>query len=496
MVRKFMWGDKMFKKLCLVFLTGWLSSCQDSVAPDARILPPLDNVALNRAMDPGLIQEIKTSPEMAERRLLRAFNNVSVNGVVSVSDSQKMANQAEAEARAQTVQSLLAFDENGDGQIEVAEFDVLNIKNSAYIRFPGQYVFVRADLDANKILTMEEVLLYSRKYPQRRSNSRTDWIAGFDRDEDGEVTKAEFQASMNNLLEAHSKPLTNDPSSPPTQNDCTAQSPKNDDKVVFVSGYGGSGLSSVVVSVPDQESEIARLVIEDGDAPLYVVASSFSPMIWIIEGETDRISRFVTGPHMYHLRGQPKGQGAGVGVVGLPKEKIEFLKSGCLKYYSKPTDSVEGLAAKYDGLKIVGRKPDKMVGSYDILSMKVPSGVNGQRSRRKRSNVTDIYRFSNEGLVVVDPETVIAPKPVMSYEVYPQEAGLEQLIASGQMQAVGNSTFKIVKPIPYFPAGLTGAHGVKFILGEGVPMPGGSPGHSVVYDEESGKCLRGHRCEY
>ena len=37
------------------------------------------------------------------------------------------------------------------------------------------------------------------------------------------------------------------------------------------------------------------------------------------------------------------------------------------------------------------------------------------------------------------------------------------------------------------PAGLNGAHSVRFILAKGVPMPDGRPGHSTVISEETGQ---------
>lgn len=41
-----------------------------------------------------------------------------------------------------------------------------------------------------------------------------------------------------------------------------------------------------------------------------------------------------------------------------------------------------------------------------------------------------------------------------------------------------------------FPAGLAGAHSVKFLLLRGVPKPDGNPGHSTVISEETGEALR------
>ena len=60
-----------------------------------------------------------------------------------------------------------------------------------------------------------------------------------------------------------------------------------------------------------------------------------------------------------------------------------------------------------------------------------------------------------------------------------EEAGLAQLVQSGALTQNGLGEFLINKKIT-FPAGLTGAHGVKFLLRRGVPKPDGDPGHSAV----------------
>lgn len=54
------------------------------------------------------------------------------------------------------------------------------------------------------------------------------------------------------------------------------------------------------------------------------------------------------------------------------------------------------------------------------------------------------------------------------------------------------SAFVIRKPVAGFAAGLAGADAVTFILGKGIPMPAGDPGHSAVLDAETGACLSGN----
>ncbi len=99
----------------------------------------------------------------------------------------------------------------------------------------------------------------------------------------------------------------------------------------------------------------------------------------------------------------------------------------------------------------------------------------------------DLKRFHPGGVIMIDAKSVIAPKPVEPYEVLPQQAGFVQLIKAGLVQRRDNA-FLVLKPISRFPAGLYGAHSVQFILGPGIAMPAGDPGHSSVRDETR-RCL-------
>jgi hypothetical protein len=69
--------------------------------------------------------------------------------------------------------------------------------------------------------------------------------------------------------------------------------------------------------------------------------------------------------------------------------------------------------------------------------------------------------------------------------VLPEEAGLVQLVAAGDIARNRLGEYLIKKKIR-FPAGLYGGHSVKFLLLRGVPTPDGDPGHSVVISEETG----------
>jgi hypothetical protein len=102
-------------------------------------------------------------------------------------------------------------------------------------------------------------------------------------------------------------------------------------------------------------------------------------------------------------------------------------------------------------------------------------------------------RFSPGGVVAVDPAAVVPPR-AEPYVVLPEAFGLAALVATGDLELRSGPyeflpTLYIARPIPRFPAGLYGAESVSFVLGRGVPMPAGNPGHSCVISEETGMPL-------
>jgi len=105
-----------------------------------------------------------------------------------------------------------------------------------------------------------------------------------------------------------------------------------------------------------------------------------------------------------------------------------------------------------------------------------------------------LYRFHPEGILELDANDVVASSKAENYAVLPNQAGLLQLARAGALTQTEDGHLVIVKPIARFPAGLYGAHSVKFILGKGIKMPAGDPGHSEVILEENGECVAGYSC--
>ena len=318
--------------------------------------------------------------------------------------------------------------------------------------------------------------------------------------------------------EPEPEPESNDDNDNRSNNNCRPSlSPDPADDIVLLSGYEGTALSSVAVTSLDRPAEVTRVRIEAGETPLYIVASTLTDMLWSIEGDTNRVAGFVAANGQH-----PDFDGAGV--VGLPEDKVDFIDYACMEYFSE-TSSRAARAAQSRFERLFSRDIDHLLSSYTLDSVAIPSGemmeqaareeneaaaiAAGQRqitadngitfnieSQTDYADQTQLFRFTQEGLATVPVNQVVSSRPVETYDVFPQEAGLVQLLASGHIEYQGRDnsylqTYFIHETFPRFPAGLAGAHSVKYILGTGVELPGGDIGHSRVYSEETGDCILG-----
>jgi hypothetical protein len=326
----------------------------------------------------------------------------------------------------------------------------------------------------------------------------------------------EEDASSETPDPADPDPVDPDPVEPTTTDIChPALSPNASNEIVLLSGYEGTAVSSVAVSDLDRETEVTRVRIESGETPLYIIASTYTDMVWSIEGRTDRVAGFIA------VKSRNPGT-AGAGVVGLPMEKVDFIDHGCMEYFTSPT-ALTAMRAQTKYERIFDREINHTLSDYTLSSIAIPSGDMIDRDTRAEierqaiaagqsditadngikfsiesqtpfADQTYLFRFTEEGLATVPAINVVSPGTVQTYDVFPHHAGLVQLLSSGHIEyRRADNTYFILKTFPRFPAGLTGAQSVKFILGTGVALPGGDPGHSSVLSEETGECLKG-RC--
>ena len=459
------------------------------------------------------------NPERTAKSFLSAFDRMAENGPVTEERITHYMRIRDAKIRATFISELLSLDLNGDGEVTDEEIDITEaITRRAYSRsrLSRHATILELDINGNGRVSLKEMISYfdenSEQYNIYRESSPESHFHLFDLDEDGITTRAEILESFEAFYteESANLPQTkNMPKLRPSQNitprkktersvaiekpelthNCTLPPVEKSAEIISVSGYEADLFSDVAVGGYNTATYTAHLTIEEGKKPIYIIATTYQPMLWVVDGATERVKSFVAQPAR-------SKDSAGVAVAGLPEKHISFIHASCFPRSYKPT-SKEAVLFKGKVNAQLGQEPTHIIGQYKFQHHAIPSGtlLTPSKPISRNSNTEDLWshkKYSiNNNVVSVPIKDIVAPRPVEKYKVLPGHAGLQQLVASGHLKKLEGRSYHIVKPIAHFPARLTGAHSVDFILGKGLDIPDGSPGHSKVYSEDTGEIIKG-----
>lgn len=510
-----------------IFIVAFLVTVCAQVQPVLAQKKTLEEIA--KTLPTTLLRNIQKNPNVIQQRISQQLFKLGADGVATPERIKIGEEVRFAKMRMGHMQVFMTQDLNGDGQVTAEEFETTLFAIKPDQRATASVFRLEADSDKNGVVTYIE----AARNAERRM-ARTSWrskfavdVMAFDLNGNGRVDVAEASTAIEEiakLIEANPSLLRRKVRAKSPS--CNLPRAPNGVKVVVLSGYEGDAVSTVTVNGQDQTTSVAEVTIEPGKEPLWIFATAFDPIIWKINGAIERINHFVAQPYVVRTGGH------GIGVVGLKKEKVSFVPAGaCMPYLTKATDGKAQIEMAKMATRIA-HPVDKLIAYYSLAGVGVPSGhlarpkverfsgtivhAEGRRFLLTSDGVVPLQadmdgnaknvigidhvtgmfkRFTPGGIVDIAPKDVVAPGKVERYEVLPQEAGLLQLMRTGALKRTKDGYFLIRKPIPRFPAGLAGAHGVKFILGKGVAMPAGGGGHSRVYSEMTGECLKGAECQ-
>jgi len=462
---------------------------------------------------------------------LRPLRTYGTDGVRIDQDTiPTMQADAAKRIRNQWVQRLLGHDRDGDGQVTAEEVRQSQGIRNLRKRFAGsldklaaeqkRYIerAMIADADGDGLMTFTEVMAHANEHAAKacctKDASVLRELLDLDPSGDGVLTAEEletlarrtyarFDYNGNGVIdgeeireaEAHiriARPGT-------SQKVCRLPPVGGNRQIVLLSAYKGDRVSSVAVSGQDRVTTVAKVGIEPGARPLYLVAAAADGVIWDIEGDVSRVATMVVLPPW--LKGGPA-----TGVVGLPPNKVLFLeRDTCFRAFTKPKG---GGARRARAIveSTLGRSVDVVISDNTLTSTAIPSGESlstdspeGEKDGPKAFALrppkgvdyeiwsTGRRRFPG-GVAHLDPRQVVAPGSVEAYDVLPAEAGLVQLMEAGAITRLEDGYILIRKPIPRYPGGLSG-HRPKIMLGKGVPEPGGNTKHLCIISEETGQPL-------
>ena len=375
------------------------------------------------------------------------------------------------------------FDTNGDGVIDLHEAIDAKLPPPLQQNRESQVEkYLKLEPSGDGVLTVAELKSLAREA-----------FAAVDTDGSGVISEDERRAYAAIL-----RPPRPVGSNRAQTDGCELPRPDDNEEIVLFGGFHGAAVSNVSLIGQSGETTVTTLQIEPGEKPLYVVAVSYKSMIFRVVGAAGRVTHFVLANAVAGPDRVP-----GVGVVGIEPGRVSVGSKGrCLTPFYVPA-SVDGVRAAATLKKELQRAPDVVIGKYRAMSVALPSG----RIVAKPSEPipapqgfdarlwAEAISFNPAGIAEIDPKAVVGPGVAMPYSLFPLQFRLAQLVAAGNIEALADGDYKIVKPFERFPGGLVGGHSARFVLGKDIPMPQGASVHSCVVSEKTGEIVKGsYRC--
>ena len=478
----------------------------------------------------------------------RIFQDVDVNrDGIERAEIDRLVLKLKAEARARIVSDYLRYDLNGDFEITTEEIVSVLVPDRGGGNPTSNEVKRRRDKAVERVLrddangdgriSLDELKAIEVE-PGRRDGLRrlrqatlAEELLKTDADGDGKITQIEAFAAIGKAFAGIDpsiyKKMGRDKASS-AGIDCRAPQVPAGNEVVLFGTYEGEAISSVSVAGQDRATTAGTIAIESGTRPLTVFVTSYEPMMWRFEGDTQRVAQVVATA----IADNPDDRKAAAGVVGIRKDRVSFLPARQCLHYFHDTKLTDAATAQKQLLGMIMRPPDKVFGVYGLNKVRLPSGAIEEPPRRKANPsaavieypdrtieightgkatvrtykseseraekrlADSLSRFYPNGVMTIDPRLVVSDTKAEAYQVLPLQAGMLQLLKDGVLASKERGSFEILKKMRY-PAELTGLNNMRFVLKKGVPMPDGDPGDSCVYSEDMNQFIaQGIGCRF
>ena len=498
----------------LIRLTGAAALCLTGLARPAFASPEWIIEKMSGALRP----EVGWAQIRSQLLTVFYMSNPDERGVTA-QGIDNLRRIAAAQQRSRAMEQILAYDLDGDGAVTRDEITaVMQPRARQMIHVNGVQLeptqqqvrlqldklvadVLKADVDGNGVITAAEI---AQDAQQQTDQASSGWRQGatsqyvpmtLDRDGDGAVSLAEYEAAMREQFDAIDRDRDGVISAAEIADvamrlkearetlqraraaqarrealasaviGCDVPAPPRDARLVLLGAAKGRALSKTWIGSQDQLTSVVSVEIAPGPEPLYLVLASGSAMIWDIVGATERIagvaahgeavlgSQDGTRPQRRIasrvIEGLPPRAKPLVGVIGVPREKVRFTAhTGCLVPATEATlkdDSAQDSAAM-----LLGRAADEIGGEYSAGTFRVPAARHfPDRPVRNAINLPKdglgemLWREARDdypaGLAQIEPGSIVSAHQAGSYSVLPGRAGLAELVDRGALRITSMS---------------------------------------------------------
>jgi hypothetical protein len=271
------------------------------------------------------------------------------------------------------------------------------------------------------------------------------------------------------------------------------------DLAIYGAGAYGGRKTQLQIDQSGHESTEIDVVVNEPHKPVALILGAYEPTVWNISHtpKTKIVAVVVGGYHRQALLGLDKSVTAlastfdnkgPCGYFYFDKNHIDQLNPLARQLFNKPADTFYPLTdgkvvigdTNYDPsqLSVVRGSPELLRDPNTRLAGAAGLQEAVQKGDLRLATDEDIKLWQDEYLKKVPAAAdvpVIAGQTTSKPHV-PEFIGLSQ-------------TYVVLKEGFTYPAGLYGGNSVTFIIPKGVPLPNGNPGHSPVYNTNTGGCI-------
>lgn len=254
--------------------------------------------------------------------------------------------------------------------------------------------------------------------------------------------------------------------------DCGLPAVEKGEKVVSLYAGQGAIMSTHAFRGTRDFTRAASVTVASDDSDVYLVLENKMPLIWTLQGLTERVSRVIlTGK-------QPAG------VTGIDAGKVTFAQADCR--LPPPSSPRFGVSVEMGHEFIVASNHVQSAMPVSKMTFGAPKGYN-------RLLWMHAYRESR-GIAQFNDSEIVSKEPVEPLAVMPGALGIAKLEAEGYLQIMKGTTdlaLIVTKPFDAFPAGLDKSI-FAFVFPENIPLPANAREGACAISLETGRKMSGN----